>query len=147
MSRTSKARRRQRISHPDELAGLTVLPWKRVPNRGQISIEDQSVGEETRKQWEARLNRLYFACGCPQGATGTLIALGMFVAVMLTIRPDIGAIGILATGGATTIVGGSLGKIVGLRSAERRLQVEIRDIREEWKRPSDRREEEFLFCG
>ena len=149
MSRTSKLpTARNEIRHPDDLAGLSVLPWKRVSGRGQIAIDDSEVDDATRRQWEQRLNRLYFACGCPEGAVGVMIALAAYVVVMGAVRPDLGSFwSFLALGAAATIAGGLVGKLVGLRAADRKLQLELRDIRNEWNAPPRPAEEKTYLCG
>lgn len=146
-SGSSKARASRVISHPDELAGLSVLPWRRLGGAGQIRIADDSVDAETRGDWQNRLNRLYFACGCPEGATGTLIALAAYVVGWLALRPDLGVGGTIAAGFAAAVVGGIAGKVVGLRAADRALQVEIRRISDAWRASPRAKDEEFIFCG
>jgi hypothetical protein len=126
--------RTQLISHPAQLRGLAVFPGLRSPGRARIVIADDKVPEQTRRQWERRINRQYFACGCDASALGLIAGVALYLAWM-ALRPG-GFAGTswidLGIGFAVVLATAFVGKLVGLARAQRRLNQAIAAIAREW---------------
>ena len=126
--------RQIRVSHPDELAGLSVYPWRRSRSRGRVHLADASLDRETRGEWEKRLNRAIAACGCGEASlgllTGALIGGGWLAWRWL----DSGASTISWTLPViAALVGSFAGKAAGLMRAQGKLKRLTRTIRRDWK--------------
>lgn len=123
-----------RIRDPSQLADLSVrrlMSW-RAP--APVAIQAAGTPSERVRAWERRLGGLQSACGCEQGAVGMFVGLLGYLAYLL-MRPggwgDPGSAE-LWTGFAVLCVTTSVGKAVGLRLAQQRLQQAAREIRAQW---------------
>lgn len=123
-----------RIQDPSQLAGLSVrrlMSW-RAPAR--ISIEAAGAPLLRVHEWERRLSRLQGACGCEQGGVGLILGLAGFV-LFLLLRPggwgEPGSAELWA-GVAVLSITSTVGKLIGLRHAQRELQRAAREIRAQW---------------
>ena len=133
-----------RITHPDELLSLSTLPLQRRRGSGRISIADERVERAQRERWEGQLNKLYFACGCPEGAMGMLVGLAAWAVFAAVSTPSIGATIGLAL--AFALVGSGAGKLIGLVRANNALKRTVTEVRREWDAPV-REEKQQLVCG
>lgn len=90
---------------------------------------------ERARAWERRLNSLQRACGCE--AAGIGLAIGAVVAVVSWWASDADiATGVaVARSAALVFVAATVGKLIGLWRAERRLQRLIAEIPAEWQAP------------
>jgi len=124
----------RRIRHPSQLSGLAVrhlFSW-RAP--GPIAIEASGTASERVRAWEQRLARLQGACGCQQGGLGLLVGLAGYL-LYLVLRPggwgDPGSLE-LWIGIAVLCITSTVGKVIGLRVAQRELRRAAREIRAQW---------------
>ena len=129
--------KRQVITHPAQLNGLSVLPGIRTPGAGRIVTEDERVDSKTRSQWDALLNKHYFACGCDKAAVGMLI--GVIAAALWYFaggaapEASVMMLGLTALGIVVALT--VTGKFAGLMMAQRKLDRVIQDIQSAWKAP------------
>jgi hypothetical protein len=137
------------IRHPDDLNSLSTIPGLRMPGSGPIRIEaDDGLDPKVRHEFERRLNRLYFACGCDKAAVG--MAAGI-----------LGYLGwiSLRTGGwerlswsdlwlglAVVFAATVAGKLVGRVQADRQLKAAAGELKRVWKAPP-RPTGELFSCG
>jgi hypothetical protein len=141
-----RARGRQ-INHPSELNSLILTRPFRKSGRGAIRLTPQFQHPE-KEQWEADINRYYYACGCSSGAKGLLL---MLVAGVLlggaAYAADLISIGqALAAPVVGAILGAVIGKLAGLGSARRRLTRVVHTVQAHWK-PADKAERPTMICG
>src|ERR1044071_4585378 len=140
-------RRSSQINHPSELNSLTTFRLVRRAGRGTITLSPEFEHPQ-KQQWEADINRYYYACGCASGASGLLLMLvfGLGVSVMgylfdaLSVRQLIAIPIIAATAGA------AIGKVAGLVRAHRRLVRVVHTVQAYWK-PKDKQERPMIICG
>lgn len=141
-------RQTQVISHPSQLAGLSVFRGIGPQGTGRLRILDQNIPTDKAKAWESRLNRQYFACGCDKASIGMLAGVIGFP-VWLALQPEgITSLGWngLWIGLATVFVTTMAGKLIGLAGAQRQLTETIAQVQREWKaKPLP--EPEDNFCG
>jgi hypothetical protein len=139
--------RPQQIDHPDKLARLSSLPLIRRRGGGPVVIVDRAIDEATRERWATQLNRAYLACGCPQAALGMMVTVAVYALTIAIVRPGLGSVwAYLGLGVLAAIVGSAIGKLIGLRGADKRLGQLVRDIRAQWSAPS-REGKEPWSCG
>ena len=131
----------QSIRHPSQLESLTV--WRLKPPRDPpgIHVEAEGPSPERVRSWNRQLTALQAACGCEEGGFGLLAGLLGYLA-FLFLRPggwDHPGWREFWIGMAVITVTTSLGKLVGLLSAQRKLDRLLREIRSEWKPRTMRR--------
>jgi hypothetical protein len=117
------------ITHPSELDSLSVLPILRRPGQKRVAIAEHLISSPQREQFETELNRHLFACGCQAGAIGVVLAAVAYAVWAFVAAPDIGLLGHIGRGLAAVVIGGLLGKMAGLFSAENRLKHTVADLR------------------
>jgi hypothetical protein len=135
------------INHPSELNSLVVSRLLRKARRGPIRLSPEFQHPQ-REQWEADLNRHYYACGCSSGAKGLLL--------MLLVGLGLGAAGYtfevlsfgqsVATPLVGAVVGAAMGKLSGLAAARRRLTRAVHTVQANWK-PVEKSERPIVICG
>jgi len=137
------------VRHPEQLAALSV--WRTVrPRRiGRVSFEDQDLAPEIREEWARRLNRRLAACGCDIAALG--LSLGILsLAAYFGVRPgsfSSVAAADLVWGFAWVFASTSIGKIVGLSLADRRLRADVAEMSAIWKPQVPAPSAAPRFCG
>lgn len=141
-----KARTTQ-INHPSELNGLTALRLFRKRGRGLIRLSAEFDHPE-KEQWQAQINRYYYACGCSTGAKGLMMMLllgiaysGMAYLFRYASLRQVIVIPILAA-----VAGALIGKLIGLTAAHSRLVRVVHTIQAHWK-THDPKEEPLITCG
>lgn len=126
------------IDHPSQLNALSVLPLARTRALGTLRLAGDIAEHPKKEEWEADLNKHYYACGCSAGAKGLLLGLlaGVVYAIFVSKEPStLAAVGIVL---APAVVGAVLGKVVGLLRASTRLRRTVHEIQEHWKvEPTD----------
>jgi hypothetical protein len=136
------------VQHPSELTVLSV--WRGLGPQGHAPIRIQAEGLPTKQveDWERRLNRQVFACGCDRAAIGLAAGVvGYFL--WLVLRPaGLASLQLsdLWLGLATVIPTTLAGKVVGLWGAQRELSLTVMKIAREWKAPPRPAPEPFS-CG
>lgn len=135
------------INHPSELNSLTTSRLFRKPGRGIIRLSSEFRHPE-KDQWEASINRYYYACGCSSGAKGflVLLALGLGVSFTTYVFDTLPLKQTLALPIAAAIFGAVLGKLSGLATARRRLTHVVHTVQANWK-PEDKAERPIIICG
>jgi hypothetical protein len=135
------------INHPSELTSLLTSRVFRKPGRGTIRLSPDFKHPE-REQWEASINRYYYACGCSSGAKGLLLmlALGVGVAGVAYIVEALPLEQIVAVPVATAIFGAVIGKASGVTTARRQLTRVVHTVQANWK-PQDKLERPIVACG
>jgi hypothetical protein len=122
------------IDHPSQLDQLSAWPWGRVRGTGKVNIQTSAVSEETRENWQDRLNRLQHACGCDKAALG--MTLGV-VGYLAWLGLDSGfrnlSLNHLWYGLAAVVLTTGIGKLVGLYSASKKLEATIAEIKDGWR--------------
>ena len=109
---------------------LRALPWLLSGPPGPIAVEAARLSASDNRAVEDRLNQLYDACGCGMGAACAIVAVTLYAAYHASSEPaGLNSVGATALGVAVFIVGGALGKTLGLLSARWRLVRELRDLR------------------
>ena len=100
------------------------------PNRYRaLHVSLHALSEVENQDWEQRLKRLYYACGCSEGTAVALLATGAYlvwfsVESALTLTSGIAALLIF-------LFGGTIGRNFGLMQAKRRLRkstLQLRDL-------------------
>jgi len=135
------------VNHPSELNGLTTSRLFRKPGRGTIRLSPEFKHPE-KEQWEADINRYYYACGCSSGAKGLLVmlALGFGVSVAAYVFDALSLKQMIALPVVTAILGAVIGKVSGLAMARRRLMRVVHTVQANWK-PMDEVERPIVICG
>ncbi len=88
-------------------------PGRKRANRGMVVLKLAKLSRQKNLEWEEKLNRTYFSCGCVQGKTGICIAM-VFGAGFWLFRSQefsMTGIGLFAL---WILAGGTLGKWAGL---------------------------------
>jgi len=96
---------------------------KERPDRFSLDIP----GISDARDWEEKLNRYYFSCGCGAASVALLLALSGYVALLATAPGGLAAL-TWRHFGVGLIIGFSasaIGKIIGLFYARRRLRSTI----------------------
>jgi hypothetical protein len=135
------------VKHPSELNQLTPFRLLRTSGRGTIRLAPEFEHPE-KEQWEADINRFYYACGCSSGAKGLLAMLllgagGSAIALAanaISLQPAI----LLPIGAAAA--GAAIGKLAGLARAHRRLKRVVHTVQAHWK-PRTEQEKPIYACG
>ena len=126
----------QDIRHPSELATLSV--WRLIPSLApsRVLISADAASADRVRSWERQLSRLQTACGCDQGALGLLVGATGYMAFLFLRSGGWGHPGRKEfwIGFGVVIATTSLGKLLGLWLAQRRLDRVIREIQSQWKR-------------
>lgn len=138
---------RTQINHPSELNSLTAFRPFRKPGRGTFTLSPEFEHPE-KQQWEADINRYYYACGCASGAKGLLIMLlfGVTASIVAYVFDALPLRQLIAIPFVTAIAGAAIGKIAGLAGARRRLIRVVHTVQAHWK-PRDRQERPIVTCG
>lgn len=125
----------QNIRHPSQLAALTV--WRLMPSLapGRVLIDPEAAPADRVRSWERELNHLQTACGCEQGAIGLFVGLIGYMFFLLVRSGGWGNPGReeFWIGLGVVVVTTSVAKLLGLWSAQRRLDRVIKEIQSEWK--------------
>lgn len=132
------------IDHPSQLNALSVLPHARTKGMGALRLGGTLTDHPRRAQWEAELNRHYYACGCNAGGVGLLAGIAAGIALAW-----LGPYGAAAGTGLTVtaaIAGALLGKLIGLAAAQQRLRHTVQEIQKEWQ-PREKPALEPWACG
>jgi hypothetical protein len=139
--------RSSQINHPSELNSLITSRLFRRPGRGKIGLSPEFKHPE-KEQWEANINRYYYACGCSTGAKGLLLmlTLGLAVGGAAYVFDGLSLKQMIALPIAAAVLGAVIGKLSGLAAARRRLTRVIHTIQANWK-PLDKAEEPIVICG
>lgn len=139
--------RNLQINHPSELNSLTTSRLFRKPGRGIIRLSPEFRHPE-KDQWEASINRYYYACGCSSGAKGLLVllVLGLGVSFTTYVFDILPLKQTLALPIAAAIFGAVIGKLSGLATARRRLTRVVHTVQANWK-PEDKAERPIVICG
>ncbi len=96
----------------DLINGLGPEPKHR--NRGMVVLKFEKLSRQKNLEWEEKLNRTYFSCGCGQGKIGLCIALATGIALWLFQWQGGITIANMGLFAAWVISGGLLGKWTGL---------------------------------
>jgi len=139
--------RNLQVNHPSELNSLTTSRLFRKPGRGIIRLSSEFRHPE-KDQWEAAINRYYYACGCSSGAKGLLVMLVLGLGVSFTTYAfdALPLKQIVALPIAAAIFGAVIGKLSGLATARRRLTRVVHTVQTNWK-PEDKAERPMVVCG
>jgi len=125
----------QSIRDPSQLAELTV--WRIMPSRASkgVVLETEGASVESVREWERQLNYLQNACGCEQGAFGLIIGMIGYIVYLFLRDGGWGHPGKheFWVGLAVIVFSASVGKLLGLSLAQRRLTQVIREIQSQWK--------------
>jgi hypothetical protein len=125
----------QHIRHPSQLPSVSVWRtiWRRTPPR--FRIEGNGASAERLRMWESQLSRLQGACGCEQGAVGLFAGLGIYLLFLLLRTGGWGHPGRREfwIGVAVIVSTTSVGKLLGLLLARRKLRRAIKEIQAEWR--------------
>ena len=140
-------RRSSQINHPSELNSLTTFRLVRRAGRGTITLSPE-FEHPLKQQWEADINRYYYACGCASGARGLLLmlVLGLGVSVIAYLFDALSVRQLIAIPIVAAIAGAAIGKIAGLARAHRRLVRVVHTVQANWK-PTDKQERPIITCG
>lgn len=120
-----------RITKSYELTELILnQPIWLIPKDGKIELSIDHLPSEENSQWEYKLNKHYFDCGCNKGAIGVIVAIVIYL-IYLFFSSDLEylfqwstLIYLLLAG----IIGGSIGKIFGLLNARLQFRKTIRSL-------------------
>jgi len=115
------------IKHPGELKSLSVLPIKRKPGQRRVMLSALLAGEG-RDDYESKLNRRLFACGCTESALGIILALSAYLIWVVVWSGESSLLGHIGSGLAAFLAVAVLGKIIGLIRAEKHLKETIQMI-------------------
>jgi hypothetical protein len=139
--------REMQINHPSELNTLTASRLFRKSGLGVIRLSSEFRHPE-KDQWEAAINRYYYACGCSSGAKGLLmmLALGLGASVAAYAFDALSLKQLVALPFASAIVGAVIGKVSGLTIAQRRLTRVVHTVQANWK-PEGKVERPIVTCG
>jgi hypothetical protein len=100
------------------------LPLHR--RQARIAISLRTLPEDQQRRMEARLNRLYNACGCSTGAAALFVAAALWAGAWAWVGGFPGdAAWIVASGLVLAFVAAGAGKTLGLLLATRALRVEL----------------------
>lgn len=135
------------INHPSELNNLTTSRLFRKPGRGTIRLSPEFMHPE-KGQWEADINRYYYACGCSSGAKALLVMLilGLGISFAAYVFDALSLKQIIALPIAAAIFGAVIGKVSGLATARRRLTRVVYTVQATWK-PENKEERPIVVCG
>jgi hypothetical protein len=108
-------------------------------------IDDPSVPEDTRSQWERKINERMEDCGCHMAGIGFTIAVIVYIFWIFLGPVQLPELSLahLWYGLLAATVGLFLGKIVGYLSARAKMDKTMKDIRNEWISQSDFPDSEF----
>ncbi|MCP3996830.1 MAG: hypothetical protein GY722_17475 [bacterium] len=97
--------------------------WPRPP--GALAIEVPGLERAETADWERRLSRYYFSCGCDLGAAMLLGALIIYVAILVLRPGGFSSAGWAELGGAVGVglVAAVVGKLAGLGHARIRFRA------------------------
>jgi hypothetical protein len=122
------------IRDPRELDGLRVLPGLRTPGLGRIHLAPaEGLDADAKGDFERRLNKLYFACGCD--AAALFVALGFLVYLGWIGFGDSDRSGLRpwALGLFVVVIAAALGKFVGRLRADREFRQTVAELKRAWK--------------
>ena len=118
------------ITSPDELRRVTHAPvWSSLVHTDSPTLRLERATDAELSEWQRRLDRYLYACGCTSGAIALSAALAVLAAVQLVAGVDFGS-GLRTAGVwiAVALVAALVGKTAGLAWAQvqrRRLHAEI----------------------
>jgi hypothetical protein len=138
---------RSQINHPSELNTLISSRFVRKRGRGTITLSAK-FDHPQKQQWEADINRYYYACGCASGAKGLLVMLvfGLGVSVVAYVLDALSLRQLIAIPIVAAVAGAAVGKVAGLVGAHRQLVRVVHTVQAHWK-PADRQERPIIVCG
>lgn len=137
----------QQISHPSELNSLLTPRPFRTPGRGTIRLSSDLTHPE-KEQWEADLNRHYYACGCASSAQGLLIMLALGIGTSF-VAYGLDAISlklVVTLPIAAALAGALVGKFFGMAVGHRQLTRVVHTVQAHWK-PVVTAEGAVIACG
>lgn len=114
---------------------------------GMISLSP-SFEHREKEKLEKDLNKYYYACGCDAAAKGLMIflILGIIYNVISVLTDQMNISNALAITVGGAIIGGLIGKLIGITSANGKLKKTIYTIQAYWK-PASIQLKEKIFCG
>lgn len=110
---------------------LRALPWLLPGPPGPIVVEAAPLSDADSRAAQEHINRLYDACGCDAGALGAIASVAAYVIYAATAGAvgGLGPVGTTVLGGGVFLIGGAVGKTLGVLNARRRLVRALRDLR------------------
>jgi hypothetical protein len=118
------------ITSPDELRRVTHAPvWSSLVHTDSPTLRLERATDAELSEWQRRLDRYLYACGCTSGAIALSAALAVLAAVQLVAGVAFGS-GLRTAGvwTAVALVAALVGKTAGLAAAQvqrRTLYAEI----------------------
>jgi hypothetical protein len=123
------------IQNPEQLTDLKIWPLPFFRPEINLKIEADSIPEEQKKKWENRLKKRMEDCGCELAGMGFTFGafsyvIWIFAGPTKLIDLNLNHIwqGILAALALLTV-----GKLIGLRRARRKLDKAVKEIESMWK--------------
>jgi hypothetical protein len=134
------------LQNPDQLSGLKLsfFPF----GREEISyiIDDPSLPEDTRSQWEHKINERMEDCGCHLAGVGFVISVVAYIIWIFLGPVQLPELSLahLWYGLLTAAAGLFVGKIVGFSIARSKMIKTVQEIKNEWISYSDFPNSEFV---
>jgi len=134
------------LQNPDQLSRLRLsfFPF----GKGEISyiIEDPRLPEDTRSQWEQKINERMEDCGCHLAGVGFTVAVIAYIGWIFLGPVQLPELSLaqLWYGLLTAAAGLFVGKIVGFSIARSKMVKTIQEIQNEWISQSDLPDSEFV---
>jgi hypothetical protein len=111
--------------------------WRIIPSRtpNRVLIEAEGASAERVRSWEKQLSHLQNVCGCEQGALGLITGAVGYVLYLFLRSGGWGHPGRneFWVGLGVVVATTSIGKLLGLLVAQRRLKRVIKEIQSQWK--------------
>lgn len=93
-------------------------------------IVASSLSEDATRSWQTRIDRLLDECGCGIGAAVALIAMGAYLASMISSGASTSIGGIILRSLGALFLGATVGKVVGIGRARLELRRVLLRLRE-----------------
>jgi len=123
------------IQNPEQLTDLKIWPFPFFRPEINLKIESEAIPEEQKTTWEKRLKKRMEDCGCELAGMGFTFGafsyvIWIFAGPTKLIDLNLNHIwqGILAALALLTV-----GKLIGLRRARRKLDKAVKEIESMWK--------------